>query len=96
MLGDSLVATFQYYYNPSIRFLPSTKLLGQFLAGSRARGAGVVKTQSAIEKKMIAKRRKHNWRPTGMLLFGPDQVYLKNATNLLVGGSKGKLAEFVE
>ena len=83
MLGDSLVATFQYYYNPSVRFLPSTKLLGKFLAGSRARGAEVVETQSAIEKKMIAKRRKHNWRPTGMLLFGPDQVYLKNATNLL-------------
>ena len=83
MLGDSLVATFQYYYNPSVRFLPSTKHLGQFLAGSRARGAEVVKTQSAIEKKMIAARRKHNWRPTGMLLFGPDQVYLKNATNLL-------------
>ena len=83
MLGDSLVATFQYYYNPSVRFLPSTKHLGQFLAGRRARGAEVVKTQSAIEKKMIAARRKHNWRPTGMLLFGPDQVYLKNATNLL-------------
>ena len=83
MLGDSLVATFQYYYNPSVRFLPSTKHLGQFLAGRRARGAEVVETQSAIEKKMIAARRKHNWRPTGMLLFGPDQVYLKNATNLL-------------
>lgn len=83
MLNDNLVATFQYYYEPSVRFLPSTKLLGQFLAGSRSHGVEVVKTQGTIEKKMIAARRKHNWRPTGMLLFGPDQVYLKNATNLL-------------
>ena len=83
MLGDKLVAAFQYYFDPSPRILKSYSTSGGFLAGVETFSTEVTDTQSAIEKKMLAKRKEHHWRPTGMLLFGPNEVYVKTAHDMV-------------
>ena len=83
MLCDQLVASFQFYFDPSISYSKSNKFVGNVLSGESAYGKNVAETQGAVETRMIASRRKHGWRPTGMLLFGPDQVYVKTARDMV-------------
>ena len=83
MLSEQLVSSFQFYYEPSVSYSKSKKAKGNFLSGESAYGESVAKTRNAFESRMIASREKHGWRPTGMLLFGPDQVYLKTARDMI-------------
>ena len=80
MLSMELVATFQFYFDPSLRFSEKSTLVGKFLAGSKASGKGDKRAEGTLtgfEERMFANRKRHGWRPTGMLLFGPDEVYVK-------------------
>ena len=83
MLCDELVSAFQFYFDPNVRATRSTGSIGEFLAGSRAYGKDAEKTQSNLEANMLSKRQKYGWRPTGMLLFGSDQVYFKTAVDMV-------------
>ena len=83
MLGEELVATFQYYFEPSLRFSKPDSSSGRILAGSKAYGSKVNDTQNSFEQRMVSSRKKHGWRPTGILLFGADEVYLKTDHELL-------------
>ena len=82
MLGEELVAVFQYYFDPNLR-VSTTSSSGKFLAGSKAHGSEVNDTQSSFERRMLASRVKGGWRPTGMLLFGPDEIYIKNSQEMV-------------
>ena len=83
MLADQLVASFQYYYALNIRYSKSKSLKGNYLSGESAYGKEVAKTRNSFENRMIANGESHGWRPTGMLLFGPDQVYVKTARDMV-------------
>ena len=83
MLGEQLVSAFQFYYEPTISYSKSKKAKGYFLSGESAYGEKVAKTRNTFENRMLASSEKHGWRPTGMLLFGPDQVYLKTARDMV-------------
>ena len=81
MLGGDLVASFQYIYDLA---QPASRAGGgEILAGSSASGIVAKKSQTDNEKRMLSKRTQHGWRPTGMLLFGPDEVYLKTGQDML-------------
>ena len=83
MLGKDLVSVFQYYFDPSLRFSKTRRTSGGFLAGSKAHGKMVSETWTSFDKKMMSNREKHGWRPTGILLFGPDEVYIKTADDMI-------------
>ena len=83
MLGDQLVSSFQFYYEPSITYSKSKNFEGNFLSGASAYGEEVAKTRNPIENRMLASSESHGWRPTGMLLFGPDQVYIKTDRDMV-------------
>lgn len=83
MLKDELVSSFQFYFDPSIRYSRSKAHEGNFLAGDKAHGKDVLKTFTSFETRMVTSRQKHGWRPTGMLLFGPDQVYVKTSRDMV-------------
>ena len=85
MLSGDLVAAFQFYFNPRVlnsRIKKQTDL-GWFLSGSKARGADVEDTLMPFESRMAASSKKHGWRPTGTLLFGPDEVYVKTTEEMV-------------
>ncbi len=84
MLSDELVATFQFYFDPSIRYSKSKRSGGSFLSGERAYGEEAAKTLNGLETRMVANQQKHQWRPAGMLLFGPNEVYVKTSQDLVV------------
>ena len=90
MLSGQLVSSFQFYYEPTISYSKSKKAKGYFLSGGSAYGVSVARTRNTYENRMLASRETHGWRPTGMLLFGPDQVYLKTARDM-VALKKSKL-----
>ena len=83
MLGPNLVAAFQYYFDPSLSFSKSKKVNGKILAGSSAHGSDVDDTRTSYENRLITSSKKNGWRPTGMLLFGPDEVYVKTADEMI-------------
>ena len=82
MLGTDLVAAFQFYFDPSQR-LSKKSTSGSVLAGDKAYGDKVAETLTSAETRMIRKREKHGWRPTGMILFGPEEVYVKAAHEMI-------------
>ena len=82
MLEPELVAAFQFYFDPSQR-LTKKSTTGSLLTGSAAYGDDVKKTLTSAEKRMIGKRKKYGWRPTGLILFGPDDVYIKGAHEIV-------------
>ena len=83
MLGKELVAAFQFYFDPSKRLSKKSTDSGSFLAGSSAFGNEVKETLNSSETKLFGKRTKYGWRPTGMILFGPDEIYVKAAHEMI-------------
>ena len=103
MLSDQLVSSFQFYFVPNISRSKSKAYQGNFLSGKSAYGKEVKKTRNEAENRMLSNSQQHGWRPTGMLLFGPDQVYVKTDREMvalkksqLPLGLEGALASALE